>query len=105
MQVASRSPCFRQAFRNSGDSEGSVAGSENSLSNHFWITALVSCKGQIPTWGSPMTKHFSISALLVFASDGYLYLQQMGGEAAGITTFGVGTSPSDFVSPLHRPAE
>ena len=47
-----------------------------------------------------MTKHFSISALLVFASDGYLYLQQMGGEAAGITTFGVGTSPSDFV-PLY----
>jgi len=41
----------------------------------------------------------------VMPSDGYLYLQQMGGEAAGITTFGVGTSPSDFVSPLHRPAE
>jgi len=33
----------------------------------------------------------------VMPSDGYLYLQQMGGEAAGITTFGVGTSPSEFV--------
>ena len=36
----------------------------------------------------------------VMPSDGYLYLQQMGGEAAGITTFGAGTSPSDFV-PLY----
>jgi hypothetical protein len=36
----------------------------------------------------------------VMPTDGYLYLQQMRGEAAATSVFGVGTSPSDFV-PLY----
>ncbi|PYX69017.1 MAG: hypothetical protein DMG72_21785, partial [Acidobacteria bacterium] len=33
----------------------------------------------------------------VMPFDGFVYLQQMGGEAAGTTTFGLGTSPTNFV--------
>lgn len=34
----------------------------------------------------------------VMPTSGYLSLQFIGGEAGGVTTFGLGTSPSDFVA-------
>jgi hypothetical protein len=36
----------------------------------------------------------------VMPSDGYLFIQSIGGEAGGITIFGLGTSPDDFVALL-----
>lgn len=36
----------------------------------------------------------------VMPSGGYLSAQSIGGEAGGITTFGLGTSPGDFVALL-----
>jgi hypothetical protein len=33
----------------------------------------------------------------VMPVSGDLFIQQMGGEAGGVTTFGTGTSPSDFI--------
>ena len=48
--------------------------------------------------GGGCNDHWGNNCPFVMPSDGYLYLHQMGGEAGGVTTFGVGTSPNDFVS-------
>jgi hypothetical protein len=47
--------------------------------------------------GAPCNQHLGNNCSFIVPSDGYVYLHQASGTGAGVTTFGMGTSPDDFV--------
>ena len=59
--------------------------------------AVVPAMAQAIQVGGACNDHWGNNCPFVMPSDGYLYLHQMGGESAGTTTFGIGTSQDDFV--------